>query len=388
MKKESYQAINVTLKKAGPAGSSNSEPLATLAQEELIFLGDSGNPFLAPRGVCLVGQQLFVADTGQNRVFIWHQLPTQPFQKPDVVLGQADQTATARNEGGAVNAASLQYPSGLWSDGKRLIVADAWNHRVLIWHTIPTQDGQPADTVIGQPDMLSNQPNVAGIGHAPSAQSLHWPYGLSVYDDRLFIADTGNRRVLLYNQIPTKHFVAADAVIGKRHFNDRDYEAEDPIWPYSVKFGPHGQMAITDTQYYRVLLWEHWTQAFTQKANILIGQPNRESNGQNQFQLYPAAHTLNWCYDAVFYKEGIFVVDTGNSRLLWFSALPSANNAAANNLIGKPNFQTGSENADTVFGTEKSLYWPFAASIDPLQERIAVADTGNHRIVFYKLQIS
>ncbi len=32
------------------------------------------------------------------------------------------------------------------------MVADSGNHRVLIWHGIPSDDEQPADVVLGQPD--------------------------------------------------------------------------------------------------------------------------------------------------------------------------------------------------------------------------------------------
>ncbi len=84
----------------------------------------------------------------------------------------------------------------LWSDGRRLVVADAWNHRVLIWHDFPGRHGQEADVVVGQPDFNSNLPNVEGIGKAPSAKTLNWPYGVFSDGQSLWIADTGNHRVV------------------------------------------------------------------------------------------------------------------------------------------------------------------------------------------------
>src|ERR1019366_5492355 len=93
----------------------------------LFFYGDQGNPFLAPRGLHTVDHKLIVADTAQNRVFIWNDLPGSSYQRPDVVLGQLRATDTERNAGGHTSAASLLYPSGVWSDGNKLIVADAWN---------------------------------------------------------------------------------------------------------------------------------------------------------------------------------------------------------------------------------------------------------------------
>lgn len=383
--KETYAAINVTLKKGVPAGWMAAPALPSMSREVLLFKGDAASPLLAPRGVCMADGRLFVSDTGQNRVFIWNTLPQDTHTPPDVVLGQTETNATGRNAGEGATAASLMYPSGIWSDGERLVVADAWNHRVLIWNTLPTIHGQAADVVVGQPDFTANAPNVKGIGHPPTAQTLNWPYGVFVHEGLLFIADTGNRRVLVFEQWPTANFAAADAVIGKPNMNERDYESDDPIWPYSAKIGPQGQLAITDTQYYRVLLWPHWRDALTQKAAVVVGQPSLEENGQNQFGLFPAAHTLNWCYDSAFYGGGLLVADTGNSRILWFAEVPDQSNAAADNLIGKPNFQTGSENAATVLGTEQSLYWPFSVSVDAERGLLAIADTGNHRILFHQL---
>ena len=349
-----------------------------------IFQGEKDNPFLAPRGVFIKDDKLFVSDTGQNRVFIWNQLPETEFQKPDITLGQADASGVGRNAGGNTSASTLQYPSGIWTDGKRLIVADAWNHRVLIWDSLPTHDGQPADVVVGQPDFSSNEPNVAGIAHDPTAQSLNWPYGVFSDGRSLWIADTGNRRVLFFDSIPTQSYMAADQVIGQADVNSRDYDPNHAIWPYSVKISSMGEMAITDTQYYRVLLWKNWRNAINHQADVIIGQATFEANGQNQFGWFPDANTLNWCYDSCFYQDGIWVADTGNSRILWFDQMPEENNRAANNLLGQDDFKTGSENKNSIWSTENSYYWPFSLSIE--NHKLAIADTGNHRIVINHLK--
>jgi hypothetical protein len=333
--------------------------------------------------VWVAGARLLVADTGQNRVFIWNQLPTTEFAPPDLVLGQPLAHGTGRNAGHHALASTLQYPSGLWSDGQRLVVADAWNHRVLIWHRFPTQPGQPADVVLGQADFESTQPNERGLGHPPTARSLHWPYGVFSDGQRLWVADTGNRRVLFYAQLPTTSHAAADAVIGKPSFGERDYENTEPVWPYAVRVGPAGQLLVADTQYYRALLWHDWRTASQRPADVLIGQPDFEANGQNQHRLAPAANTLSWVYDAAFYQDKLLVADTGNSRLLWFDAVPTASDTAAGNLLGHSAFDISSENATTRLGTDQQLYWPFSLSI--AGATLAVADTGNHRIVLYTL---
>ncbi|MEO8413765.1 MAG: hypothetical protein ABI472_08905 [Ginsengibacter sp.] len=263
----------------------------------LFFYGDEGNPFLAPRGMHTANGKLIVADTAQNRIFIWNEMPTSLYKKPGLVLGQLLTTDTQRNSGGEADASSLLYPSGVWSDGNKLIVADVWNHRVLIWDTFPTQNGQPADVVVGQPTMQNNLPNVDGVGKIATARNLYWPYGVWSDGKHLWIADTGNRRVLFYENIPVTNYVAADKVVGKNNFDEKDYESDNAVWPYSTKVSEDGVLAITDTQYYRILIWYKWEDAFAKTADVIIGQPDLQSCGQNQYRLKPAANTLNWCYD-------------------------------------------------------------------------------------------
>lgn len=356
---------------------------SSLLSKSFLFYGSPDSPFLAPRGVWMTHDALFVSDTGQNRVFIWRSRPDSPRVAPDVVLGQETADQTHRNAGKEVHAGSLQYPSGIWSDGKRLMVADAWNHRVLIWNQLPTRHGQPADLILGQPDERANEPNVAGVSAAPSAQSMYWPYGLHSDGSQLWVADTGNRRVLYYRQIPTHSYAPADAVIGQPGFDSRDYDPRFPVWPYSVRVSAAGELAITDTQYFRVMLWRQWEDALHKSPHALIGQPSLDSNGQNQYQLKPSARTLNWCYDAFFYQHGLWVADTGNSRLLRFDEFPTKHNPPAQGLIGHKDFETGSENVDTIMGTENSLYWPFSICI--YANSIVIADTGNHRLIFNNL---
>ncbi|MEM7485892.1 MAG: hypothetical protein AAF348_11855 [Bacteroidota bacterium] len=361
----------------------NFSTLGPHVSNSYVFKGSEQIPFLAPRGVFTAKNQLFVSDTGRNRVFIWHQIPKTEYEEPDVILGQSDILETGRNSDSNVTSQTLHYPSGIWSNGTILIVGDAWNHRVLIWHSLPTLNGQPADVVLGQPDFESNQPNVNGIGNDPSAKTLNWPYGVFSDGKRLWIADTGNRRILFYKNIPKSNFSAADQVIGKPDFTTRDYENNEPVWPYSIKVNAKNQMIVADTQFYRNLLWNNADEAFAKPAGTIIGQQNFDACGQNQFGLFPSSKSLNWTYDACFYKNGLLVNDTGNSRILWFEEIPKRNNMEATAVIGKRDFKTGSENKETLMGTSSSLYWPF--SITTNDNQLIIADTGNHRIVITDL---
>lgn len=350
-----------------------------------LFYGPLTSPLLAPRGICSLGNGFAVSDTGQNRVFIWKNIPETDHAQPDLTLGQLSSKGTERNAGDQPSASSLQYPSGLWSDGEKLMVADAWNHRVLIWHTLPERDGQPADVVLGQPDFSSNQPNVKAIQASPSARSLYWPYGIHSDGKQLWIADTGNRRVLYFDHIPNENFAPAQQVCGQQNFQQKEYNPQNAIWPYSVAISKAGEMLVTDTAYYRVLYWKDHKKAYSTAADFLFGQQDFESNGQNQHRFFPQAHTLSWCYDAQFDQQGgLWIADTGNSRLLHWNELPHQNNAPADTLLGQDLFEQGSENKNSIECKEDSFYWPFSLVLS--QNNLLVADTGNHRIILHKLK--
>ena len=113
-------------------------------------------------------------------------------------------------------------------------------------------------------------------------------------------------------------------------------------------------------------------------------QDSFDACGQNQFRLAPEANTLNWTYDACFYKDGILVNDTGNSRILKFDKIPSENNSFPKTLIGRENFKTSSEFKGNMHGTKSAIYWPF--SITTERDTLFIADTGNHRIVITTLK--
>ncbi|MFC7655234.1 hypothetical protein ACFQV8_00495 [Pseudonocardia benzenivorans] len=67
-------------------------------------------------------------------------------------------------------------PRGVHVDADHLVVADSGNHRVLIWHGVPAQDGRPADVVLGQPDGTTEGRAAGGRG---PERGLNLPTGCS-----------------------------------------------------------------------------------------------------------------------------------------------------------------------------------------------------------------
>ena len=344
------------------------------------FRGDPQSPFLAPRGVASDGRVLVVADTGQNRVFIWQTMPAGETAPADAVLGQHDPLATERNGGGAAGRGTLHYPSGVWTDGRRLAVADAWNHRVLLWHDLPRSCGAPADVVLGQPDGASARPNRVGVGGPAAPDRLYWPYGVCGDGDALWVADTGNRRVLRWDAWPMRDGAPADGVVGQPTLEARDYDLAGTCWPYAARPTPSGGLLVTDVGGFRVLAWRDTTAALAgAPPSVVLGQPTLDANLQNRGALRPSASSLNWCYDAVALPDGaILVADTGNCRLLGWSSLPAASGAEATRLYGQPHFEAIGEVAHPDLVPD-GAYWPFALALHG--DILCVADTGNHRIL-------
>jgi hypothetical protein len=109
-------------------------------------------------------------------------------------------------------------PAGVDTDGVHLAVADFSNNRVLLWNTIPTSNGQPADVVLGQPDPVSNTVNTL-----PTKGPLQFRQPRNATSDgpRLFVSDGANHRVLIWNSFPRNGRTAPDVVLGQTDMQGR-----------------------------------------------------------------------------------------------------------------------------------------------------------------------
>lgn len=223
-----------------------------------------------PESVSVTAQgQVVVADSGNHRVLVWHNWPSRHGQPPDVVLGQASPSRCAYNdvnEDGkperAPNAATLHLPTGVWTDGERLVVVDTGNSRVLVWQRMPMRDFQPADVVLGHAAFNGWVRNNGHPDEQPSARSLNAPFlGVSSNGVQLAVADENNHRVLIWNRFPTDHFEPADVVLGQRSFEDNQPNGGAALPSDRVLNRPSGvlfhadSLLVTDTLNHRVLVF-------------------------------------------------------------------------------------------------------------------------------------
>jgi sugar lactone lactonase YvrE len=185
--------------------------------------GDAPGPdtLSGPRGVFVTAENVYIADTQNHRVLVFDRTSTRAIR----VLGQRDFTEVRANRGGSPGASTLHSPEAVLVVDRRLYVADAGNHRVLLWNTLPTRDGQPADAALGQPDLASNAANRGAS--TPTARSLLFPVALWPSAAGVYVADSGNNRVLRFEQAPRGgEDLAASAVLGQPSFTERQSAIE------------------------------------------------------------------------------------------------------------------------------------------------------------------
>jgi hypothetical protein len=339
-----------------------------------------------PRGACLAGPggPLFVCDTGHHRLLVWNEAPDEDQAHADLLFGQPDFASEGRNAKGDVGAATLNVPTGIAAADDVLAVADAWNHRVLIWHGLPERSNRPADVVLGQQDFTSS---LANRGRdAPSADTLNWCYGVAIQAGRLVVADTGNRRVLVWDETPTKNGAPADLVLGQRDFATRDENAGGDAGPLGMRW-PHGcamvdgGILIADAGNNRIMAWRRLPKANGTACDFVIGQTDMGSIDHNRAAYYPTARSLSMPYGLAVQGERLIVADTANSRLLGYALVSLAMDAPATRLAGQRGFTDKGDNR-WGFPVRDSLCWPY--NVAACGDTLAIADSGNNRVLLWE----
>ena len=395
----------------------------------------------ADGGVAYAANTLFVADSNRvgatpsnNRVLLFTNLSSN-LPAPDavlvnnskcpvcvgqasVVLGQPDFTTTTENI--AATQSGLRLPTAVASDGVHLAVADTNHNRVLIWNSIPTINDQAADVVVGQPNFQS----ASVPGNTPNAMSMRGPSGVWIQNGKLFVADTQNNRVLIYNQIPTTNGAAADMVLGAPNFTtviqpdltqqSTSATASNMLNPVSVT-SDGVRLYVTDLGYNRVLIWNSIPTSNGAAADLVVGQPDMNSSiANNAFSGKPATSstdttnketpvlcrvasgtdpagnptyppscsaTLNFPRFALSDGTRLFLADGGNDRVLVFKQVPNTNGQSADFVLG----QIGA-NVDQASDASDSLRTPMSLAWDGTN--LYVSDTFNRRITVYSAGVN
>ncbi len=332
---------------------------------------------------------IFISDTSNNRILGWRSsLRFSNGADADLVIGQADFTTAIANSdtgrGQSPTATSLASPRGMAiTDQGDLYVADTANNRVLRFPRPFDQTGRiRADLVLGQSSFTSS------ISAAVSASSLNRPSDVELGPNgAIFVADTGNSRVLQYSANPANGAFAA-RVFGQLSFSDgsgpTQVSAQTLAGPEGLHVDEFGFLYIADTQSNRVLVFplSAETPVTGASASTVIGQPAFDTFGSGR-----SSSRMNEPRAVTTDAEGlIYVSDTLNNRVLVFPALLFLpfNAAQADDVIGQPNFNGNNPNFNTPDGlaTAQGLFRPVGLFMDRSQT-LYVGDTLNSRVVHF-----
>lgn len=281
------------------------------------------------RGIFVSATQTFVADTANSRILIWNSTTPADGADADIVLGQADFTSTASG----TSSSSLYQPEDVYSDGSKIYVADTFNSRVLIWNTISPSDGQDADIILGQVNSTTS-----ANPSPPTASSMYSPNGVFSNGSKIFVADSFNARVLIWNTTSPINGQAADIVLGQADFVSADYNRGGNVAANGVNvtngiYATDSKIYVADGGNNRVLVWNTTSPTNGQDADIVLGQPDFVTGDGTA-----TATGLSNPQDIASDGNNIFVSDQGNRRVVVYPTSAPATGAAATAVFGKSIF--------------------------------------------------
>ena len=315
-----------------------------------------------------VNHRLFVSDAGNNRVLEYDltsgDLLTDTL--PDRVLGQSD----LNSNGSGATMATMTSPAGLAYDpgGNRLFVADSQNHRVLVFDVASITNGESAAHVLG------------GGGCQATSSDFCVPMGVAYDDagDRLFVIDKGNNRVTIFDAGTIVDGESAVNVLGQANFTSGGSATTQAglFSPLNATYDPTGnRLFVADSKNRRVTVFDVASITNGENAVNVLGQANFTSNSSATTQAGMVTPTGAAFDDA---GDRLFVADQVNNRVTVFDVASISDGENAVNVLGQANF-TSSGSATTQAGMSAPTGAAFAGAGD----RLYVTDQLNNRVTVF-----
>lgn len=345
----------------------------------------------SPNGGAFLGNQMWVSDSGNNRVIGFSLNSANTYSSATALIGQLDYIYNAPNLivgsevflGGASGSASGVVVDNS-SSPPHLYVSDPGNNRILCFKdalTVASGTTLPvADMVIGQPDLKTSEINYPiGLAGQPTNTGLYAPIGVAVDNNgNLYVADSGNGRVVRFpapfNQTPGTQ-PTANLVLGQSSFTSFIQNASQSQMhtPWGLALFADvagatplaGSIAVSDPVYNRVLIFKKGAGGDFQNgqnASIVIGQPSFSSiaSGNTKAELnYP----IGLASDT---SDRLYIADSNNGRVMEFTQAPE-----------------GSVNGPTAANSQTGLNKPYAVAINSTTTELWVADSASGYVFRY-----
>ncbi len=357
-------------------------------QYDAIALPNNAQGFATPASSCVdtANHFIFVADSGGNRVLVFGLTSSNVLSTTTAsyVLGFTNFTDTPP---GGLSQSLVHNPYGLACDpaNNRVFVSDRTNNRVLVFNTASTTiaNGESADYVLGQSNFSSGS-------SANTQGGLSAPHGLS-YDSvssRLFVADSGNNRVVVFDVSTStiSNGELASNVLGQTLFTTRTtaVSATGMNTPYGLSYEASStRLFVADTFNSRVTVFNVATSTISNGASAayVLGQVDANSNDSSATTATSMGNPEGVISDPV--NNRVFVADSTYNRVTVYNSATStiATGETALNVLGQTNF-TASSRGTTQSKIDGSVGF-LGLDYDPANNALYVADAGNNRIMVF-----
>ncbi len=325
--------------------------------------------------------KMYVADKFNNRVLRFSYPITSNQQAAEAVLGQADFSGTLKNRDDDVNSPKqngFNSPRALVIYNGTLWVTDWNNHRVLRFDNAHLKsNGANADGVLGQANFTSRS-------GATTATGMRAPSGLAMSSTGvLWVANAGSNRILRFDNAASKaNGASADGVLGQTDFTSEGSGTTQNNFnqPRGVFLDDNGTLWVADYSNHRVIRFDN-VASKTNGANAdgVLGQPdfttNTAATSQTGMRL-PQSVTVDG-------NGSLYVISHTNNRIVIYkNAVNKANGGAADYVLGQGDFTTGLSNL-TDFGlSPDNVSGMFT---DNTNGYLWVGDGGNNRVLRFSI---
>lgn len=350
--------------------------------------GTSNTAMSRPQGVAAGSAgELFVADSANNRVLVWSSAVTVSGQGASLVLGQTNMTSSSAS----TSPTKFSLPAAVSSNGGFTLITDMQNNRIVGYTSTITTNGQAASFALGQLTTGDTVDFYGNTSNNPQTSGMNRPSDIAIdtVNHRLYVSDTNNNRVLVFNLSASNALLdrQADFVLGQASFSITSANQGGSPGQSTLN-SPTGlfydyvtqRLYVADTGNNRILVFASTITENGQTADYVLGQANFTSGGPSLTRsglASPEAISVNTSTGAVA------VADRDNNRVLVWSTIPTVNNKTADFVLGQANFTSGN------FGTSATaLHTPRGLSFDSNTGYLYVADTDNNRVVIWTAAIT
>jgi len=334
--------------------------------------GVSAHSMEYPTGIASDGTYLWVVDGGNERALRWEPLPNDSSTDADMVLGRPSLTDNASIVGVTLgHFSSNSEGPHIAISGTTLVISDTFWNRVLIWNPLPTTPGQAANIVLGQT-------TTSGYGSGNGAGQLFRPRGVWTDGTRLVVADAANNRVLIWTTFPTSSGESADLVLGQSNFG---LSTAPPATPTASSMSPFDvhydgtRFYVTDGDAHRVMVWNGFPSTTNEAADYAIGQPDLTTDTAGT-----TASSLRGPSGIAVLGDALFIADSVNDRVMIWQPIPTASGGDAAHVLGVDDFITP---GGTPAATQESLNNPLDVVV--VGDKLYVTDNLHHRVLRYGL---